>query len=186
MLSFVREHEDDAGFAVFNFSAQQRTVAFGTGPQRGAYVDALTGKALGRRGPDDDDPGVGLPGARALTGARGEGRGGLRPPRTGPTQCKSRTQQTDWHAEDESPRQRLEAAEARHEEESRHDQTQPAEGLSCPTGRPAPWALRADRCSAQRQIDATARRHEQQLPPRRATMADSGHMDSAEQRFVSD
>ena len=40
VLSFVREHEDDAVFAVFNFSAQQRTVAFGTGPQRGAYVDA--------------------------------------------------------------------------------------------------------------------------------------------------
>jgi hypothetical protein len=44
VLSFVREHEDDAVFAVFNFSAQQRTVAFGTGPQRGAYVDALTGE----------------------------------------------------------------------------------------------------------------------------------------------
>ena len=44
VLSFVREHEDDAVLAVFNFSAQQRTVSFGEGPQRGAYVDALTGE----------------------------------------------------------------------------------------------------------------------------------------------
>ena len=44
MLSFVREDEDDKVFAAFNFSAQQRTVSFDTGPQRGAYVDALTGE----------------------------------------------------------------------------------------------------------------------------------------------
>ena len=37
VLSFVREHDGGRPvFAVFNFCGEERTVAFGDGPQRGA------------------------------------------------------------------------------------------------------------------------------------------------------
>ena len=44
VLSFVRAHDDDHVFAVFNLSPTPRTVTFGLGPHRGASVDAFTGE----------------------------------------------------------------------------------------------------------------------------------------------
>jgi hypothetical protein len=54
VLSFVRlaTADDPSGaaedvvFAVFNFSAQPRTVSFGVGPHPGGYRDALSGEAV--------------------------------------------------------------------------------------------------------------------------------------------
>ena len=44
VLSFVRAHDDDAVFAVFNFGPDEQVVTFGNGPHHGEYVDAFSGE----------------------------------------------------------------------------------------------------------------------------------------------
>ena len=43
VIAFVRAVDGDRVFAAFNFSAQERTVELGVGPQTGAWVDAFDG-----------------------------------------------------------------------------------------------------------------------------------------------
>ena len=46
VLSFVRAHDDDVVFAVFNFGAEEQEVAFGDGPHHGRYTDAFSGETV--------------------------------------------------------------------------------------------------------------------------------------------
>ena len=46
VFSFVREHEHDKVFAMFNFSKEPHTVKFTDGPYAGTYTDAFTGEKL--------------------------------------------------------------------------------------------------------------------------------------------
>jgi 1,4-alpha-glucan branching enzyme len=46
VLSFVRAHDDDAVFAVFNLSSQGREITFGVGPHQGTFTDAFSGESV--------------------------------------------------------------------------------------------------------------------------------------------